>query len=91
MMRFIVFAAALAAVYYFTRQWWPVGALAAAYILYSVIAGALGSARAKRSTNALLNRKLSEEEKAHLDAQAEHQKAMYAHKAQFDPELRKKL
>ena len=90
MIRFIVFALLAGAAYYFTRNWMLVAAVACVYILYSVLAGIIASSKAKQRTDTLLHRKLSEDEKKHLAGVAEHQQAMHAHKAQFDPELRKK-
>jgi hypothetical protein len=91
MMQFFVFAVLAAAGYYFTHNWFVVGGVAVAYVLYGIIAGAMTTARTKRNTEALLHQKLSDAEKAHMGAVAEHQRAMDAHKAQFNPELRKKM
>jgi hypothetical protein len=91
MLSFFVFAILAAAGYYFTHNWFVVGGVAVAYVLYGIIAGAMSSSRNRRNTHALLQQKLSDAEKAHMGAVADHQKAMDAHKAQFDPELRKKM
>jgi hypothetical protein len=91
MIRFFVFAVLAGAGYYFTHNWFVVGGVAAAYVLYGIIAGVMDSARNRRTTDALLHQKLSDAEKAHMGAVAEHQRAMDAHKAQFNPELRKKM
>ncbi len=90
MIRILVFAAFGYLAYRYTHNWYVVGAVALAYIAYGVLAGALGSSRNRRSADTLLHQKLSDEEKAHFGAVADHQQAMQAHKAQFDPELRKK-
>ncbi len=42
------------------------------------------------AADALARSKVSDAEKAHARAVAEHQAAMEAHRAQFDPELRRK-
>jgi hypothetical protein len=91
MMRFFVFAVLAAAGYYFTHNWFVVGGVAVAYVLYGIIADAMATSRNRRNTDALLHQKLSDAEKAHMGAVAEHQHAMDAHKAQFNPELRKKM
>ena len=61
-------------------------------IAYAVVAfsvRAVGERNRQRAANQILRTKLSDDEKRHLTATAEHQAAMDAHRAQFDPEFRK--
>lgn len=90
MVRILVFAVLGYLAYRYTHNWYVVGGVALAYILYGVIAGIVGSNRNRRSADTLLHQKMSDAEKTHFGSVAEHQQAMQAHKAQFDPELRKK-
>jgi uncharacterized membrane protein len=73
--------------------WHGAAAVICAYLLLSAVIWILTrtSANAARQEAARhMSRKLSEDEKAHLAATREHQQAMLDHKAQFDPELRKR-
>ena len=86
----------LAVVAYFAYQRWGwqgaagvVIAYIALYLILGAIGRALSSRRSERQTAQLINTKLSDGEKAHLDATQAHEQAMVDHKAQFDPELRK--
>jgi hypothetical protein len=90
MLRILVFAVLGYLVYRFTHNWYAVGAVAVAYVLYGAIAAMVSSNRNRRRADMLLHQKMSDAEKAHFGATAEHQQAMQAHRAQFDPELRKK-
>lgn len=90
MLRILVFAVLGYLAYRYTHNWYVVGGVALAYILFGLIAAMVGSNRNRRSTDTLLHQKMSDAEKAHFGAVADHQHAMEAHKAQFDPELRKK-
>jgi hypothetical protein len=89
MMWLLVFAAAA----YGGYRWngWPGAALGALVAAGLWLAARLLRARADRAAaEALARTRLSEAEKAHARAVAEHQAAMDAHRAQFDPELRRK-
>ncbi|HXW50388.1 MAG TPA: hypothetical protein VEJ41_00240 [Candidatus Acidoferrales bacterium] len=91
MIRLIVFAVLGYVVYRFTHNWYiAVIAAVVLYVVYGIVVNAMSSSRNRSSTTSLLNQKMSEAEKTHFSQQAEHQQAMDAHKAQFDPELRKK-
>jgi hypothetical protein len=90
MIRILVFAVLAYLAYRYTHNWYAVGGVLLAYVLYGLILGLVGARRDRRNADTLLHRKLSDAEKAHFGAMAEHQQAMQAHKAQFDPELRKK-
>lgn len=90
MIRFLIFAVLAYVAYRYTHNWYAVAGVALAYVLYGVIMSALGSNSDRSKTQSLLGQKLSDAEKAHLGAVADHQRAMDTHKAQFDPELRKK-
>ncbi len=73
--------------------WHGAAAVVGVYLLFSIVSWMLtkASANAARQEAARhMSRKLSEDEKAHLAATHEHQRAMHDHKAQFDPELRKR-
>jgi hypothetical protein len=91
MIRLIVFALLAYLAYHYTHNWYAVIGVGVAYVLYGLIAGAMGSSKARQSTDTLLHRKMSDAEKAHFGAASDHQRAMDEHKAQFDPDLRKKL
>jgi hypothetical protein len=90
MIRFLIFAVLAYLAYRYTHTWYVVGGVVLAYILYGLIASALSSKRNRANAHTLLQQKMSDAEKAHFGAVADHQQAMQAHKAQFDPELRKK-
>ncbi len=90
MIRLIILLA-LAYLAYRYLGWYVAGGVSVAYLLLAFILGTVNANRNRRRTDTLIHEKLSEGEKAHLGAVAEHEKAMEAHKAQFDPELRKKL
>jgi disulfide bond formation protein DsbB len=90
MIRILVFGVLAYLAYRYTHNWYAVGGVVLAYILYGIILGAMSGSRNRRDTTTLLGQKMSDAEKAHFGAVAEHQDAMQAHKAQFDPELRKK-
>jgi hypothetical protein len=90
MLRILVFAALGYLVYRFTHNWYAVGGVASAYVLSGIVVAMVSSNRNRRNADTLLHQKMSDAEKAHFGAVTEHQQAMHAHKAQFDPELRKK-
>lgn len=90
MIRLLIFAVLGYLAYRYTHNWYAVGGVALAYVLYGMVAGILSGKRNRASTHTLLNQKMSEAEKAHFGAVADHQQAMHEHRAQFDPELRKK-
>jgi len=72
------------------RFGWPgVVVDAVAYIALTLILGSLRAQARRREADRVVGTKLSEDEKRHLGAVAEHQRAMEDHRAQFDPELRK--
>ena len=71
--------------------WYGAGGVIIAYLLLTFILASINANRNRQKADSLLHQKLSDEEKAHLGAVGDHEKAMEAHKAQFDPELRKKL
>ncbi len=91
MIRFIVFAVLAYLAYRYLHSWYAVAGVIVVYILYFALMSALGAKRNRERTSSLLSQKLSDAEKAHLGAVSDHQKVMDAHKAQFDPDLRKKL
>ncbi len=91
MIRFIIFAVLAYLAYRYLHNWYAVAGVAVVYLVYLAVMSALGAKRNRERTSSLLSHKLSDEEKAHLGAVADHQRAMDAHKAQFDPDLRKKL
>jgi len=85
---FIIFAVVG---YFAYRQFGWVG-VAGDVIVYLAVVVAMRSAAERRrrlEADRIVRTKLSEEEKHHLSAVSDHQKAMEDHRAQFDPELRR--
>ncbi|MBV8205129.1 MAG: hypothetical protein JO343_02530 [Candidatus Eremiobacteraeota bacterium] len=76
---------------------WRVAAgVAAGYVVLlfiinaaSTVTRGINASAMRGSTNELMHRKLSDEEKAHYASSREHERTMIDHRAQFDPELRK--
>jgi cation transport ATPase len=91
MMWLMIIAVLAYLAYRYTHSWYAAAAVPIVFVVIRVLMTTLTASRARRSTDTLLHRKLSEAEKAHLDSVSDHQKAMHAHKAQFDPELRKRM
>lgn len=85
----IVILVALAGFAY-VRFGWPAAAgVIVAYIGFVIVTGANKKEAMRKQANRLVSRKLSEDEATHYTLVNEHQTTMDAHRAQFDPELRK--
>jgi cell division protein FtsN len=85
----IVILLAVAGLVYVRFGWLAAAGVVAGYIGFVVITGAKKKEAMLKQTNSLVGRKLSEDEKGHYTLVDEHQNRMDAHRAQFDPELRK--
>jgi hypothetical protein len=77
--------------------WRGAAGVVGAYILWliivnvaSSITGGVNARTARGHAAELMHHKLTDEEKAHYSAAREHERAMTDHRAQFDPELRKR-
>ncbi|MBC5804773.1 MAG: hypothetical protein DLM53_08435 [Candidatus Eremiobacter antarcticus] len=85
----IVILLAVAGFAYVRFGWLAAAGVIAAYIAFVLVTGANKKETMRKQTNSLVSRKLSEDEKDHYTLVDEHQNRMDAHRAQFDPELRK--
>jgi len=88
MILFIIFA--VLGYFAYTRYHWTGVALdVVAYIALAVVMQSARARKRRLDADRVVGTKLSDDEKRHLAASAEHQRAMEDHRAQFDPELRK--
>jgi hypothetical protein len=71
--------------------WYAAGGIIVAYFLLTWILASVNAGRSRQKADTLIHQKLSDAERTHLGAVGEHERAMDAHKAQFDPDLRKKM
>lgn len=82
----------LAVVAYFAWRyygWYGAVGVIGAYILLVVTLSMINANRARAGAQRLINKKLSDAEKAHLAATQEHHQVMHDRMAQYNPELRK--
>ena len=92
MLNLLIFAL-LAYVAWRYYGWRGAEVVAAAYVIVSIawwLVARISASAARQEAARHASLKLSEAEKAHLAATREHQQAMLDHKAQFDPDLRKR-
>ncbi len=92
MLKLVIFAvlAYLAWRYY---GWHGAAAVAAAYVVLSIVwwlMARISASAARQEAARHMSAKLSDDEKAHLAATRDHQQVMADHKAQFDPDLRRR-
>ena len=82
----------LAVIAYFAWRyygWYGAAGTIGAYLLLVFTLSAINASRARKDAQHLINRKLSADEKTHLEATHEHQQVMHDRMAQYNPELRK--